>query len=364
MRCSQCVLPDTIPSITFDQKNVCIYCQQDFPFYHAQGDGALMDLIDKGKRACAAADCLVGLSGGKDSTYTLIMLKERLHYRVEAFTYIHDGTVPFSLDNAIKICRRLRVKHHFVTLPRTHHFKVFAGFLRAFLDAPSPTTAGMACVACKHLHIMGSEIARARNIPFIAWSASPLEYSPFLALKLKGGSQNQFSREGTLKGAVMLMREFFKTAFFPITFLKYNKICIKGCLAAFPTSSFLKKHYPTVTPLMFYSYHPWNPKVIKRSITEEYGWNAPLDIVDDWHSDCIFNVFKEYTFQKMYGASYTDAYLSNQIRHDLIDREEALAALRQSKRYFKNEIYRTLDALNLSSLKERFDLTCFDVSVE
>ena len=90
-------------------------------------------------------------------------------------------------------------------------------------------------------------------------------------------------------------------------------------------------------------------------------WAVPEHIVNDWHSDCLFNVFKEYMFQKMLGASYTDAFLSNQIRHELITREKAWEQLIESKKYYAKKLKEILPALDLEHLNHRFDLSCFEV---
>jgi tRNA(Ile)-lysidine synthase TilS/MesJ len=107
----------------------------------------------------------VGLSGGKDSTYALYRLVTHYGLRAEAFTYVHDGTAEFSLNNAVETCRRLGVVHHIVSLKGSSHLETFKGYFQAWQKHPSAVSAGMTCVACKHLHILGSGIAKKREIP-------------------------------------------------------------------------------------------------------------------------------------------------------------------------------------------------------
>lgn len=52
-------------------------------------------------------------------------------------------------------------------------------------------------------------------------------------------------------------------------------------------------------------------------------------------------------FQKMLGASYTDAFLSNQIRYGSITREEAWKKLVASKNYYADELFRALSIFGL-----------------
>lgn len=149
---------------------------------------------------------------------------------------------------------------------------------------------------------------------------------------------------------------------FPLTFMKHFDTCFKGCLAAFPTSTYLAKKYSTIQPIMFYDFENWNPTEIK-TFLKNFNWNVPKDIHDDWHSDCLFNTFKEYVFQSDLGVSYTDAFLSNQVRYGLLKRDEALEDLLTSKKYFSKKIYEALDILEMNNLKEKIDTSCFKIEI-
>ena len=360
MRCSKCILPETVPGITFNEKNECNYCQENYPSYYPKGDDKLIEFLNKNIKDKTNADCLVGLSGGKDSTYSLIALKEQFNMRVEAFTYVHDGSTKFSVENAANTCKKLNIKHHIVSLENQLHLKTFKGFFESWIKSPSTTSAGMTCVACKHLHLLGLSIAEERNIPMIVWSNCPLEYAPFLALKLSGNKKEQLKRDGNLKGGLLLIKELTKTKKFPETFFKYFNTCFKGCLAAFPTSSYLKKKFPGIIPVFFYEYHEWNPEKIKKYIREKVDWKDP-DQKDDWHSDCLFNYFKEYMFLEMLGASYTDAFLSNQIRYGLMSREEALKKLKENREEFSVGIFKAMEDLDICYLKDKIDSEVFQI---
>ncbi len=73
----------TIPGIQFDDRGVCSFCQahdrleEQFPLGHL-GEQRLSKLIDKikSKGKNKKYDCVVGISGGTDSTYCLYMTKK------------------------------------------------------------------------------------------------------------------------------------------------------------------------------------------------------------------------------------------------------------------------------------------------
>ena len=360
MRCKRCILSDKTPGITFNKNGICNYCTDNFPNYFPKGQGNLMKILKEIKdKPHSKADCLVGLSGGKDSTYSLIKLKEEFGMRVEAFTYTHEGSTGYSIENAKNICEKLNIKHHIVSLDKQKHLKTFTGFFKAYLKSPSITTAGIMCVACKHLHLLGYNTAKKRGIPSIVWSTSPLEYSPFLALKYKGG-KNQFARESNGKGAVLLLKEMLASIEFPLTFIKYFNTCFNGCLSAFPTSDHLMKKYPSIKSMMFYDFINWNPIEMKKYI-KTFGWKELDNAEDDWHSDCLFNIFKEYAFQNCLGVSYTDAFLSNQVRYGLINRESALYELKKSKIQYSKKVFDALNHLGLDNLKDKINIECFNI---
>ena len=98
-----------------------------------------------------------------------------------------------------------------------------------------------------------------------------------------------------------------------------------------------------------------------RTLAEEIGWKVPETVKVEWHSDCLYNVLKEYMFQSMFLASYTDAFLSNQVRHGILAREEGRRQLLASKSWFAERITQVLPAMGLSDLRERIDTSCFDV---
>jgi hypothetical protein len=218
----------------------------------------------------------------------------------------------------------------------------------------------MTCVACKHLHILGLQLAKKRNIPMIVWGNSPLEYSPFLAMKVHVDSKEQFKRDGLLKSSLSLFKEVLSSPKFALALFMHLKTSFLGCIAVTPSSGYLKKKFKKITPIMFYEYEKWDPDEIKNYLKSNTEWKIPNEIEEDWHSDCIFNIFKEYMFQKMLGVTYTDAHLSNQIRYGNITREEAQLQLLSSKKYYSKAIPKALKFIGAEYLTDKIDFSCFE----
>jgi len=91
--CTNCIMDTTDPNITFDEKGWCDYCRNYhknvLPNWHPneQGEKLLMPLINKIKKdgKGKAHDCLIGLSGGVDSSYVTYLAKVKFGLRPMLF---------------------------------------------------------------------------------------------------------------------------------------------------------------------------------------------------------------------------------------------------------------------------------------
>jgi hypothetical protein len=89
-RCSKCILPETYPNITFDEKGVCNFCRTYKEPKPTGGEDILINLFNKVKKMGRIYDAVVPLSGGKDSTYVLYLATQVYKLNVLAYTF-HNG---------------------------------------------------------------------------------------------------------------------------------------------------------------------------------------------------------------------------------------------------------------------------------
>ena len=76
--CSRCIIDSTVTGISFDEKGICPFCkihdeiEKRYPI-NKDTDIKLQHLVNKIAKAGKGKkyDCIVGVSGGRDSTYTL-----------------------------------------------------------------------------------------------------------------------------------------------------------------------------------------------------------------------------------------------------------------------------------------------------
>jgi N-acetyl sugar amidotransferase len=138
-QCTRCVMDTTAVDITFDELGNCIYCTEfiersNHTVHEKLADKEirlkkLVELVkDSGKGK--PYDCIVGVSGGVDSSWTLVEVK-RLGLRPLAVHMDNGWNSELAQNNIANLLRRLDVDLH------THviDWDEYRGFMQAFFDA-------------------------------------------------------------------------------------------------------------------------------------------------------------------------------------------------------------------------------------
>ena len=82
--CSKCIYDERVAYITFDDEGVCYYCHQleklkkEYSTGSEKGDEKFIEIIEESKKAGKDKkyDCIIGVSGGTDSSYMLYLTKK------------------------------------------------------------------------------------------------------------------------------------------------------------------------------------------------------------------------------------------------------------------------------------------------
>jgi len=138
--CSRCLYDENTPSISFDSNGMCNYCKihdesvEIFPTGDA-GQKILLNIVeeikDKGKNK--AYDCIVGVSGGVDSTFTLLNTV-KLGLRPLAVQFDNGWHSEIAVSNIKNACAKLEVDLHTIVVD----WEEFKDILRSFLEASVP----------------------------------------------------------------------------------------------------------------------------------------------------------------------------------------------------------------------------------
>jgi len=139
--CVRCVQDTKIPGIQFNEKGICNFCdlhdlmEQEYP-NDERGSKSIQSLLSKIKKSSKGKkyDCVLGLSGGRDSTFLLWLCvkKWKLNPLVVHFNDGFDN--PVAGENMLKACKKLNVE----LLTVTSEWKSAKDLKITFLKASTP----------------------------------------------------------------------------------------------------------------------------------------------------------------------------------------------------------------------------------
>lgn len=133
-RCTRCLLPASIKGITFDEEGVCNHCrdyERNFAAWDSIKDRKSQEfqqLLEKAKSLKRPYDCLVPLSGGKDSTYALYLATKVYNLRTLAVTLDNgylSNPAKENIKNALANCNADHFFYHINKANSTILFRKF-----------------------------------------------------------------------------------------------------------------------------------------------------------------------------------------------------------------------------------------------
>lgn len=160
--CKRCLQPDTRPGIYFNAEGICGAClweeEKEKINWNAR-EQELQDLADNAKcKAKGAYDCVVGVSGGKDSTFQAFYAKEKLGLRTLLVCCEPNNITPIGRLNIENL-----KNHGFDVITITPNRKILKKLMiNDFWKNLNPIKPSEYC-----LYASAYIIAGAFNIPFI-----------------------------------------------------------------------------------------------------------------------------------------------------------------------------------------------------
>ncbi len=162
-RCSRCVMDTTDPDIVFDSAGVCNHCLQHdanstkYVFSGMEGERRLSAIVARIKADGRSKryDCIMGVSGGVDSTYS-IHLAKRAGLRPLAVHLDNGWDSELAVNNIERVLRKLDVDLVTVVLDWEEFRDLQVAFLRASTpDSEIPTDHAIISVLFSHAALFG-----------------------------------------------------------------------------------------------------------------------------------------------------------------------------------------------------------------
>ena len=319
-KCSKCILPETYPFIEFDMEGVCNYCNS----YQKQkflGEDKLEKFLSKYRKNNNTSDCLIGLSGGRDSSYGLHVLKKKYKMNPVAFTYDWGLTTDISRLNASILCGKLGVEHIIRSADIEKKRRYVRQNIFAWLKDPHLGMLPIVQAGDKGFMDLGRTLCKELNLEFsVQATGYQLEQREFF-LGFTGIKQNLKNNQRMSSYGLATKLKIF--LWYSYRTLK-NPAYINGALLDNFNgylSSFIKKE----NSLHLFKYIEWNEKEIGDTLKNEYGWISDKSYgKNQWRMGDGQTSFNNFIYYHMAGFSEYDNFRSNQIREGLIDRKEAL----------------------------------------
>lgn len=322
MRCSKCVLPDSTPGISFDKQGVCNFCQSASPVeYH--GEQILRTLLGM-TRGEGKYDCIVNISGGRDSSLTILKAVKDYNLRVLALNYRNPLTHPVAQENIRKIQKKLKVDLVQFDLPGGMHLRGLRNNLSAWIRKPSPAMVPMMCVACKTIWSRILNIARCNRVKLILSGGNLLEQSGFKR-ELLGVNAHASVKAYYTNYIFGILKELTRNPAYlaPVSALP----ALVGYFYANAYAPMVRITGAGLSKLDLFHYIPWEEDVVLGRIQDELDWRSPPDDPSTWRFDCRIGHLKDYLYYHTLGLTEKDDFYSHMIREKLISRNQALQRL-------------------------------------
>ena len=114
-RCTRCILPQTMPFISFDAAGVCNYCNNYKLRNTPKPKELLYEKLETFRRR-EGPECIVPFSGGRDSCFALHLIVNELKLRPITYTYDWGMVTDLGRRNISRMCSKLGVENIIVAV--------------------------------------------------------------------------------------------------------------------------------------------------------------------------------------------------------------------------------------------------------
>jgi glutamine---fructose-6-phosphate transaminase (isomerizing) len=324
-RCTKCVLPETMPFIEFDEKGVCNYCRNySNTSVKVKGRDALEEILSKYRNPSGESDCLVGFSGGRDSSFGLHYIKKVLNMNPIAWTYDWGMVTDLGRRNQARICGKLGVEHIVVSADIEEKRKNILRNIKAWLRKPDLGMVPLLMAGDKQYYYYAHKLREQTGIkPMIFCTGNSLEETLFKYgfCGISDGNSSATLTKISPKNKIKMLLYYGKQYLLNPGYINFSFL---DTLFAYYSTYVLPDDY-----LYLYHYIQWDENEIATTLRREYDWEVETDTTATWRIGDGTASFYNYIYYTVAGFTEFDTFRSNQIRQGLITRDEALKLLEE-----------------------------------
>ena len=343
-RCHLCILPDSFPNIRFNEDGVCNHCKE-FHNISYKGKDALEKILEPYKNNKKKYNCIVPLSGGKDSSIVLYNAVKVFGLKPIAINYDSGFQSTVAKENIKNICSILDVPLYI-----KKEGKISRRILReALLISETVGSFFGICGNCEAiLRSISINLAKRKNISLILWGASSTEnvedeyVNNSNAVGMKGFIKNLKNVKKLLKTFPHLINYYF----FSVIQRIQMGIPVKYIFNIRSKVPFIKNN---INVLYFFDYITFDPIKIIKTLKKEVKWVFPEN--KESRFDCLLHSFINHHNLQLLGISSDGYVYSNMIRSGTLNREEALLKETNIKKTVEKECKNIIDELGFKNYK-------------
>ncbi len=333
-RCEKCVLPETFPFIEFDESGICNYCNHYLKIPLKSKD-EFEAIADRYRRRDGGPDCIVGLSGGRDSSFGLHHLKTELGLNPIAFSYDWGMLTDLGRRNQARMCGKLGVEHIIVSADITRKRDYIRQNVEAWLKKPDLGVIPLFMAGDKQYFYYANKLMRQYNTEIMVMAENPLERAyfkhGFCGIKFKASDKPPYE--------LGILDKIRIAAYYGKQYLlnpSYINVSIIDTIGAYFSYYLIPHNY-----FSLFDYMLWDEEEIISTLREEYDWELADDTESTWRIGDGTAAFYNYIYYLVAGFTEIDTFRSNQVREGAIDRQRALelAQLENAPRWKSIEWY-------------------------
>lgn len=329
-QCKTCVLIES-QVIHIETDGNCNVCHNKDLYKHIvrQPDHEkLNNLIEQIKKNGKSSeyDCIVGWSGGRDSTSLIYELVKTHKLRCLAMFFKTPFTPVEIVENVHSIAKKLGIKLIERDTPKKH-LEIASYCINLYIKNRLSILINLACAPCKYVNREILKQANNLNIKAVIYGGNRYEYIPSSPAAIEIKSENRYSYKTMIRDNALRISKGFKLIVTSPRLLKYIFTFFQASVlyVNFYTI-YLRLLYPKIVRMDYYFFADWNEKRIN-TILNEMDWKLPKGCNSTWRADCTFEAVKNTVFKKNLGFTCAHAMYSNLIRAGKITREEAIQRL-------------------------------------
>ncbi len=339
-RCTKCLLPETFPFIEFDEQGVCDKCNS-YIKQQPLGIEALKEKIAPFKKSNGKPDCIVAFSGGRDSSYSLHIVKEILGLTPLAYSYDWGMITDLARRNQARMCGKLGIEHILVSADIRKKRKYIQQNVSAWLKRPHLGTIPLFMAGDKQYFYYASKLQQQYNLPLLIMGENYFEKTGF-KIEFTSAKQEQL---GYMSYHVSLKSKLNMLAFYAKEYLlnpAYINASLLNTIGAYFAYYGSKHNY-----LNLFDYIYWDEKEINTILLDNYYWETDPETKSTWRIGDGTAAFYNYIYYIVAGFTENDTFRSNQIREGILNREDALKMVNEENKPRFNSIKWYCDTIGI-----------------